>query len=379
MHIRDFTSDPSIEGDLDGARWGSYAAFSKKLDYVKSLGVTHIQLMPVMAWYYGDESKAGQREPGYSAKDNEYNWGYDPHNYFTPDGAYSENPADPELRIKELKGLIDAIHDAGMGVVLDVVYTHLAKTETLNDIVPGYYAWQDPNGNFIGTFGNMLATNHTMAEKLMVDSVKYWFDEYKIDGMRWDMMGYATYDSVQNAYDAASAINPNALFIGEGWKDFAGHIADPSLAGKGADQNWMDKTDDVGVFSDEIRNELKSGYGSEGQPRFITGGARSIGTIFNNIKAQPSNITEDDPGDVVSYIEAHDNLPLYDVIAQSIKKNPAIPADDLEIHKRVRLGNLLILTSGNGLLAERPRIRTHEAMAWRRSAGTEIYGIQGCE
>ncbi|WP_141506407.1 pullulanase [Paenibacillus luteus] len=343
-HIRDFTSDPSIASDLN-ARWGSYSAFKDKLDYIKSLGVTHVQLLPVMAWYYGDEAAMGVRETEYSALDNEYNWGYDPHSYFSPDGAYSENASDPELRVKELKDLVDAIHEAGMGVVLDVVYTHMAKASFLNDIVPNYYAFQDANGNNIGGFGNNLATSHKMAEKLMVDSVKYWFEEYKIDGMRWDMMGDATYNSVQNAYDAAASINPNALFIGEGWKTFGGAAADPSLEGKGADQAWMDKTDNVGVFSDEIRNELKSGYGSEGEPRFITGGARSIATILDNIKAQPGNTPADDPGDMVQYIEAHDNLPLYDVIAQSIKKDPSIAANDLEIHKRVRLGNLLILTS----------------------------------
>ncbi|NQD65651.1 pullulanase, partial [Bacillus haikouensis] len=261
-HVRDFTSDPSIEGDLD-ARWGSYKAFIDKLDYIKSLGVTHVQLLPVMAWYYGDETKTDERELEYSAGGNEYNWGYDPHSYFSPDGAYSEDAADPELRVKELKQLIDAIHDAGMGVVLDVVYTHMAQTSTLNDIVPNYYAFQDEKGNFLGGFGNNLATNHKMAEKLMVDSVKYWFEEYKIDGMRFDMMGDATYPAVQNAYEAAASVNPDALFIGEGWRTFAGHLADPELEGMGADQDWMDKTDDVGVFSDEIRNELKSGFGSE--------------------------------------------------------------------------------------------------------------------
>ncbi|XID92064.1 pullulanase [Paenibacillaceae bacterium WGS1546] len=344
-HVRDFTSDPSIEEDLEGERWGTYAAFAKKLDYIRSLGVTHVQLLPVMAWYYGDETQADQRELAYSAKDNEYNWGYDPHNYFTPDGAYSRNPEDPELRIRELKELIHAIHEAGMGVILDVVYTHMANADLLNDIVPGYYAWRDENGNYVGGFGNNLATNRKMAEKLMVDSVKYWFEEYKIDGMRWDMMGDATYDAVQRAYDAAADVNPNALFIGEGWRTFSGAISDPSLAGRGADQDWMDKTDDVGVFSDEIRNELKSGYGSEGEPRFITGGARDIATIFNNIKARPANIAEDDPGDVVPYIEAHDNLTLYDVIAHSIRKDPAVEENDLEIHKRIRLGNLLVLTS----------------------------------
>ncbi|OME71224.1 pullulanase [Paenibacillus odorifer] len=345
VHVRDFTSDVSIEDSLSGERWGSYSAFEKKLDYIKSLGVTHIQLLPVMAWYYGDETKMGTRETDYSAKNNEYNWGYDPHNYFSPDGAYSQKPADPEERIKELKGLIDAVHEAGMGVILDVVYTHMAKKEFLNDIVPNYYAFQDANGNFIGGFGNNLATNHKMAEKLMVDSVKYWFEEYKIDGMRWDMMGDATAEAVQNAYDAAAAINPKALFIGEGWRTFGGAAADPSLAGKGADQDWMDKTDSVGVFSDEFRNELKSGYGSEGQPRFITGGARPIATIFNNIKAEPSNTPADDPGDIVPYIEAHDNLTLHDVIAQTIKKDPAIEKNELEIQKRIRLGNMLVLTS----------------------------------
>ncbi|WEK54490.1 MAG: pullulanase [Candidatus Cohnella colombiensis] len=343
-HIRDFTSDPSINSDLN-SRWGTYSAFIDKLDYIQSLGITHVQLLPVMAWYYGDETKMGVRELNYSAQDNEYNWGYDPHNYFSPDGAYSEDATDPTLRVEELKGLIDEIHKRGMGVILDVVYTHMAKKEFLNDIVPNYYAWQDSNGNFIGGFGNNLATNHKMAEKLMVDSVKYWFDEYKIDGMRWDMMGDATYEAVQKAYDTAEALNPNALFIGEGWRTFGGNVAEPALAGHGADQDWMDKTDSVGVFSDEIRNELKSGFGSEGEPRFITGGARNIQTILRNIKAQPSNVAEDDPGDIVPYIEAHDNLPLYDVIAQSIKKNPAVAANDLEIHQRVRLGNLMVLTS----------------------------------
>lgn len=344
VHIRDFTSDPSIESDLN-ARWGTYRAFIDKLDYIKSLGVTHIQLLPVMAWYYGDEAAMGERELEYSTKCSNYNWGYDPHNYFSPDGAYSENPNDPELRIRELKELINAIHEKGMGVILDVVYTHMAKASLLDDIVPDYYFWKDETGKLVGGFGNNLATNRKMAEKLMTDSVKYWFSEYKIDGMRFDMMGDATYEAIQNAYNEAKKINPNALFIGEGWRTFSGHLADPELAGKGADQDWMDKTDDVGVFSDEIRNELKSGFGHEGEPRFITGGARDIQTIFNNIKGQPGNVKADNPGDVVQYIECHDNLTLYDVIALSIKKDPSKPENDLEIHKRIRLGNVLVLTS----------------------------------
>ncbi|WP_128894903.1 pullulanase [Longirhabdus pacifica] len=345
VHIRDFTSDPSIEDDLNKVRWGSYQAFIEKLDYIKSLGVTHVQLLPVMAWYYGDELGMDERETEYAAAGNAYNWGYDPHHYFSPDGAYSEDAEDPELRIKELKQLIHAIHEAEMGVILDVVYTHTAKSSTLNDIVPDYYYWVDQNGSFVGGFGNNLATNHKMAEKLMVDSVRYWFEEYRIDGMRFDMMGDATYEAVQQAYDAAAKVNPNALFIGEGWRTFSAAEAEPSLAGLGATQDWMNQTNDVAVFSDEIRNELKSGFGSEGEPRFITGGARNLDVIFNNIKGQPSNTPADDPGDMVQYIAAHDNLPLYDVIAHSIKKDPAIPENNEEILKRMRLGNTMILTS----------------------------------
>ncbi|WP_416367204.1 pullulanase [Paenibacillus sanfengchensis] len=345
IHVRDFTSDPAIAADLHQSTWGTYDAFTKKLEYIKSLGVTHIQLLPVMAWYNGDEANMKNPEAAYSTQDNQYNWGYDPHSYFSPDGAYSEDPADPHLRIKELKAMIHAIHEAGMGVILDVAYTHMAKADFLNDIVPNYYAFQDQNGNFLGGFGNNLATNRKMAEKLMIDSVKYWFTEYKIDGMRFDMMGDATYEAIQNAYNAASGIHPKALFIGEGWKTFSGAVSDPSLAGKGADQDWMDQTDDVGVFSDEFRNELKSGYGNEGEPRFITGGARDIQTIFKNIKAQPGNTPADDPGDMVQYIEAHDNLTLHDIIAQATKKDPAVPANEAEILKRLRLGNLLTLVS----------------------------------
>lgn len=344
MHVRDFTSDPSIEKSLS-ARWGSYKAFIDRINYIKSLGVTHVQLLPVQAWYFGDETRMNRRELSYSSRGNQYNWGYDPQNYFSPDGAYSEKPEDPECRIAELKMLIHAIHEAGMGVILDVVYTHMARAEFLDDIVPGYYFFRDAQGKPLGDFGNNLATTRNMASKLILDSVKYWFREYGIDGMRWDMMGDATADAVQRAHDAALAINPQAIFIGEGWRTFKGHLEDPGLRGKAADQDWMDKTDSVGVFSDEFRNELKSGFGCEGQPMFLTGGPRDINRIFANIKGQPANTPADSPGDMVPYIAAHDNLPLYDVIAQSIRKDPEILANDLEIHKRIRLGNTLLLTA----------------------------------
>ncbi|MFP3359174.1 alpha-amylase family glycosyl hydrolase, partial [Planococcus sp. SIMBA_143] len=161
-----------------------------------------------------------------------------------------------------------------------------------------------------------LGTTHEMTRKMMIDSITYWVDEFKVDGVRVDLMGDLDAESVQIAYDEAKKFNPNLIMLGEGWRTFVGDGNDENEV-MPADQDWMDHTDSASVFSDEIRNELKSGFGSEGEPRFLTGGARNIETIFNNIKGQPGNFVADDPGDVVQYIAAHDNLTLHDVIAQS--------------------------------------------------------------
>lgn len=342
IQVRDFTSQ---EGVALKNQFGTYNAFKEKLQYLKELGVTHIQLLPIMASYYGDESKAGTRETEWLANGANYNWGYDPHNYFSPDGMFATDRTNASARIIELKEMIKAIHDAGMAVTLDVVYNHNANTEIMNSIAPGYY--YRAGGNASGC-GNDTASENAMMRKIIVDSLVYWTNEYKVDGFRFDLMGIIDTETVQKGYDEVAKVNPNTLFIGEGWKMYSGPAGT-----KGADQDWMTSTDSVGVFSDEIRNELKSGYGSEGFPRFLTNGARNISTIFKNIKAQPVNFGADDSGDVVQYIEAHDNLTLHDVITQSLitpkeKGSTLLPATELtetQIHKRIRLGNAMILTS----------------------------------
>ena len=156
------------------------------------------------------------------------------------------------------------------------------------------------------------------------------------------MMGDHDAASIEEAYKAARALNPNLIMLGEGWVTYAGDENSPVQP---ADQSWMKKTDTVAVFSDDVRNNLKSGYPNEGQPAFITNGKRKIATIFKNLIAQPTNFEADSPGDVIQYIAAHDNLTLFDIIAQSIKKDPSIPANNAEIHRRLRLGNLLVLTA----------------------------------
>ncbi|GEM02210.1 pullulanase, extracellular [Halolactibacillus halophilus] len=341
VHVRDFTSDPSLEGELNH-EFGTFSAFAEKLDYIESLGVTHIQLLPVMSYFFSDEFNKGERLLEYSATDNNYNWGYDPHSYFSLTGMYSEDASDPAKRIEEFKNLIKEIHDRDMGVILDVVYNHTARVHIFEDLEPNYYHFMDKDGEAKTSFGGgRLGTTHQMARRVLVDSIKYWVTEFKVDGFRFDMMGDHDAEAIQIAYDEAKALKPNIVMIGEGWRTFAGDDQYPDV--QPADQDWMKATDSVASFSDEFRNELKSGFGSEGQPRFLTGGARDIDVIFNNIIANPGNFEADDPGDVVPYIAAHDNLTLHDVIAQSIKKDPK--DFEAEIHQRIRIGNLMVLTS----------------------------------
>ena len=341
-HVRDFTSDPAIAKDLTKP-FGTFEAFIEKLDYLKDLGVTHIQLLPVLSYYFVNELKNHERLSDYASSNSNYNWGYDPQNYFSLTGMYSSDPKNPEKRITEFKNLINEIHKRGMGAILDVVYNHTAKVDIFEDLEPNYYHFMDADGTPRTSFGGgRLGTTHHMTKRLLVDSIKYLVDTYKVDGFRFDMMGDHDAASIEEAYKAARALNPNLIMLGEGWRTYAG---DENMPTKAADQDWMKHTDTVAVFSDDIRNNLKSGYPNEGQPAFITGGKRDINTIFKNLTAQPTNFEADSPGDVIQYIAAHDNLTLFDIIAQSIKKDPSKAENYAEIHRRLRLGNLMVLTA----------------------------------
>ena len=341
-HVRDFTSDPAIAKDLTKP-FGTFEAFIEKLDYLKDLGVTHIQLLPVLSYYFVNELKNHERLSAYASSNSNYNWGYDPQNYFSLTGMYSSDPKDPEKRIAEFKNLINEIHKRGMGAILDVVYNHTANLDIFEDLEPNYYHFMDADGTPRTSFGGgRLGTTHYMSKRVLVDSIKYLVETYKVDGFRFDMMGDHDAASIEEAYKAARALNPNLIMLGEGWRTYTG---DENTPVQPADQDWMKKTDTVAVFSDDIRNNLKSGYPNEGQPAFITGGKRDINTIFKNLIAQPTNFEADNPGDVIQYIAAHDNLTLFDIIAQSIKKDPSKAENYAEIHRRLRLGNLMVLTA----------------------------------
>ncbi|MFN2340818.1 MAG: pullulanase [Halanaerobium sp.] len=341
VHVRDLTSDPAIAEELE-SQFGTFAAFKEKLDYIEDLGVTHIQLLPVMSYYFGDVTANDQRLLEYSSANNNYNWGYDPHSYFSLSGMYSENPKDPVRRIEEFKELVAEIHSRDMGVILDVVFNHTARVHLFEDLMPNYYHFMKLDGSAKTSFGGgRLATTHKMSRKLMVDSIAYWVDEFKVDGFRFDMMGDHDAESIEMAYQKAKELNPNILMIGEGWRTYEGDDLYPDV--RAADQDWMQYTDTVASFSDDYRNMIKSGFGAEAEPRFVTGGEVNIERIISNIKAQPLNFEADDPGDVVTYVESHDNMTVHDVIAIATESDP--DKEETEIQQRLRLANLMVLTS----------------------------------
>ncbi len=339
ISVRDFTIAPDAGTK---ARPGSFLAFVEKLPYLKELGVTHIQLMPVLNFYYNNELETAYEATG-RANNNNYNWGYDPHNYFTPEGWFSSNPRDPYARMRELKTLIKEIHKAGMGVILDVVYNHTATPSILDDIVPGYYYRRDAKGDLTNNSGcgNDVATEREMASRLICDSLYYLADEYKVDGFRFDLMGLIDVNTLLKARAAISAIpgKEDILFEGEGWKMYHG----PALTVM--NQDYMTQTNEVSVFNDEFRDILKGGGLNDRTKGLVTGRPVNTSLVFNNLAGRPMLYYKaDDPGDSMNYVSAHDNLTLADNIAFNVGLSPKYPEERAEIAARAKLANFFVLT-----------------------------------
>ena len=341
VHVRDFTI---LATGLQHTA-GSYEAFAERLDHVKALGATHVQLLPVLAYYYGDEGKSGTVEGTRFVGNANYNWGYDPQSWFAPEGMYASDPIDPHVRVRELKTLVNEAHRHGLGVVLDVVYNHTARTDVLNALAPGYF-YRGTNSS--GT-GNDTASEKRMMRRLVVDSVRHWVADYGVDGFRFDLMGLIDSRTMLDAYAAASALKPAVLFLGEGWRmsgvpreDWAG---DPIVA---ANQDWMTSTDDIAVFSDSYRDIMKGGGFGEGDDNnrgFLTLSHPDKTALLRNIRGDATNFTADDPGDSVQYLTAHDGLTLHDKIGKLLHLDPATPAGEGQIMRVARLGLVVQATS----------------------------------
>ena len=321
VHVRDFSNKIASSNYK-----GKYLAFTERglvnefgqsigVDYLVNLGITHVHLLPVYDYATVDEANP----------DSQFNWGYDPKNYNVPEGSYSTNPYDGEVRIKEYKQMVQALHAAGIGVVMDMVYNHTYDANSsFNKIVPYYYYRYTATGanSSASGCGNDTASERYMFGKFMVDSVSYWAEEYDLDGFRFDLMGLHDLATMQEVENAVHAINPEAIIYGEGWT--MGSTIDGSPM---ANQGQISKIEPlegaiggIAVFNDAIRDGLKGSVFTATSKGYISGnGNGSFPSVLFGIKggAGTGFSWEVKNGMVVNYMSAHDNNTLWDKLILS--------------------------------------------------------------
>lgn len=274
------------------------------LDHMKNLGVTHIHLMPVFDFGYTDEA----------AFHPQFNWGYDPVNFNVPEGSYASSPFDGETRVREMKQMVKAVHDAGLSVVMDVVYNHVydAGSFCFNKIVPGYFSRVDENGRYSNgsCCGNDTASERSMVRKYIVDSVNYWADEYHIDGFRFDLMGLLDIVTVNEIVRTLRARHPKAIFYAEGWHMYTQPVKpDVELAVQGNSA----KMPGFSFFSDTLRDLLRGSIFDSRAPGFVSGAICDKGQLNACFMGMPYWASQ--PEQCVNYVSCHDNNTLFDRLA----------------------------------------------------------------
>lgn len=341
LHVRDL----SIQPESGIKQKGKYLGVTEKgtkgpegvktgLDHMKDLGVTHVQFLPIFD--YASVNEETLNEP-------QYNWGYDPKNFNVPEGSYSTNPYEPTVRITELKQMIQVLHDNNLRVVMDVVYNHMynAAESNFHKLVPGYYYRYNEDGTFAnGTgVGNDTASERKMMRKFMVDSVTYWAKEYNLDGFRFDLMGIHDYETMNEIRKAVDQIDPSIILHGEGWD-----LNTPLAAELKANQKNAEKMKGIAHFNDNIRDGLKGSVFEEKENGFVNGKQNMEGRIKKGITAgidyDTNSSTYQDPEQVLTYVEAHDNHTLWD------KLELTNPGDSAEVRKQMhKLSSSILLTS----------------------------------
>ena len=350
LHIRDLSSDASSGIQNVGKFLGltergtkNSEGLSTGLDHILDLGVTHVQILPSYDYATVDETKLDTAQ---------FNWGYDPKNYNVPEGSYSTDPYHGEVRVNEMKQMIQTLHENGIRVNMDVVYNH---TYNLADswfqkTVPDYYYRKNGDNYSNGSgCGNETASERAMMRKYIVDSVVYWATEYHVDGFRFDLMGVHDLDTMRAVREALDQVDPSIMVYGEGWT--GGESALP--AGQQATKNHIYQLDRVGAFSDDIRDGIKGNVFDSLDKGFVSGKDGMEESIkFGVVAATPHPqvmISKNDkkstnwsgqPGQSINYISCHDNLTFWDKLAIS-------NADDSEADrvKMNKLGSAIILTS----------------------------------
>ena len=350
VSVRDFSQDAA--SGVRPAWRGKYMAFTQQgttlhgdgihptcLNYLKRLGVKYVQLMPIFDFGSVDEAKPLLRQ---------YNWGYDPTNFNVPEGSYSTDPTRGEVRIRECREMIAALHAAGIGVVMDVVYNHTYRTETpLNNTVPYYFFRQNPDGSFSNGSGcgNEFASERPMARRYLIDSILYWAKEYHIDGFRFDLMGLYDAESI-NAVRAALDTLPGGrdiLLYGEPWQGGASqlHRYEANKA------NLAMLNERVGIFCDDTRDAIKGGCFDAREPGYVEGKPGSFWDIGAAVAAwcRSDRLPPHAPSQIVSYVSAHDNFTLWDKLLCVRYEKPEFTARDTVALAQNRLAAGIYLTS----------------------------------
>ena len=350
VSVRDFSQDAA--SGVRPAWRGKYMAFTQQgttlhgdgihptcLNYLKRLGVKYVQLMPIFDFGSVDEAKPLLRQ---------YNWGYDPTNFNVPEGSYSTDPTRGEVRIRECREMIAALHAAGIGVVMDVVYNHTYRTENpLNNTVPYYFFRQNPDGSFSNGSGcgNEFASERPMARRYLIDSILYWAKEYHIDGFRFDLMGLYDAESI-NAVRAALDALPGGrdiLLYGEPWQGGASQLHQYE-ANKA---NLAMLNERVGIFCDDTRDAIKGGCFDAREPGYVEGKPGSFWDIGAAVAAwcRSDRLPPHAPSQIVSYVSAHDNFTLWDKLLCVRYEKPEFTARDTVALAQNRLAAGIYLTS----------------------------------
>ena len=328
MHHRDF----SIDASSGIEHKGKFLALTeqKAIRHLKELGINAVHILPSYDYGSVDETRLG---------DNKYNWGYDPVNYNVPEGGYSTNPYDPTCRIREFKQMVQALHKAGIRVILDVVYNHTYDIEHSNfqRVWPDYFYRKNADGTYSNGSGcgNETASEQPVMRQFMIESVKYWINEYHIDGFRFDLMGVHDIETMNQIRQAVDQIDPTIFIYGEGWS--AGQCAYPQE--KLAMKAHIQQLPRIAAFSDEIRDGLRGPFSDDTKGAFLAGlpGEEEsikfgiVGAISHpQVNMSKVNYSKEawatEPTQMISYVSCHDDMCLTDRLRASI---PGITTDEI--------------------------------------------------
>jgi pullulanase len=312
LHVRDFSVDENSgiehKGKFAGVTESGTTTKSGRatgLDHMKELGITHLHLLPV--YDYGSVDESRPEEP-------QFNWGYDPVNYNVPEGSYATDPFHGEVRVREMKEMVKALHDNGISVVMDVVYNHVYDRDSfcINQILPGYFSRQNDDGSYSNGSGcgNDTASERAMVRKYIVDSVKYWADEYHIDGFRFDLVGLIDTETTREILQTVKKDHPDTIFYGEGWTmETAVFPKDTHLT----TQTNADEVPGFAFFSDTMRDGLKGRVFYPTEPGYISGAEGLEEIIAKCFLGQAPDWCHA-PSQAVNYASCHDNMTLLDRI-----------------------------------------------------------------